>query len=246
MVIQRDFKGDYSGKYDKDLKCDTDTIELFNRHMCERDEAESVFYPDDEFHFKGSTRYIYTSSTDLNSNNVISFIKEASPSLVFVFGVGLLKTRILNSLKDLRIINLHFGLTPYYRGSNTLLWPLYLQNPGHIGITLHEIDHKIDHGPIYHQQVTRFLKSDTIHEIFCKTIIQVVKPTLELMDLLINGVEIEPVRPKKTGKLFNNSEFTPNHLRIIYQLIDEGLISRYLEHKPQFSQLKLYSVLNSK
>ena len=244
IVIQKDFKGDYAGKYSEKSGYDVDTIKLFENHMRKRDQTEQTFYPEDKFNFNENTKYIYTTSAELNSDRIIDFIKKIKPSLVFVFGVGLLRSRILNCLGEVKIINLHFGLNPYYRGSNTLLWPLYHQCPGYLGITLHQIDSKIDHGPIYHQQITDFSKTDTIHEIFCKTIRQALKPTLTLVDLLINNVYIEPIRPKHTGKLFFNSEFTPNHLRIVYQLIDEGLLTKYLNNKSLFRKAEIFSVLN--
>ena len=245
IIIQKDFKGDYKGKYDEDERYDIDTIQLFEKHMSDRNKIESIFYPEDEFSIHENTKHIHITSDELSSYKVVNFINKIKPSLVFVFGVGILKSRILNCLNKVKVINLHFGLTPYYRGSNTLLWPLYQQSPGYIGITLHDIDSKIDHGPIYHQQITNFTNTDTIHEIFCKTIIQAAKPTLKLIDLLINNVELDPIHINHTGKLFFNTEFTPNHLRIIYQLIDEGILTKYLDNKSLFRQPKLYSVLNN-
>ncbi len=149
--------------------------------------------------------------------------------------------RLLDALKSCVAVNLHFGLTPYYRSSDTLLWPLYLQNPGHIGITLHQIDRRADHGPIYHQQKTVFEKSDSMHDIFCKTIIQAVEPTLKLIDSLMNNIPLDPYVSPSDGKFFLNGEFTPNHLKIIYQLIDEGMLDKYLEGKWLSKELKLYS-----
>ena len=142
-----------------------------------------------------------------------------------------------------KIINLHFGLTPYYRGSDTLLFPLYLQHPEHIGATLHEIDTKIDHGAIYHQQRTIFDEKDTMHDIFCKTVIQMAEPTMKLLNLLMSGAELKPYAHKKGGKVFYHGEFTPNHLKVIYDLINAGMIKRYLEGKSRIFDIEIYSCL---
>ncbi len=122
-------------------------------------------------------------------------------------------------------------------------WPLYNQNPAFVGITLHQIDSKVDNGPIYHQQKTIFSHKDSIHEIFCKTILQAAEPATKIIDLLMNGNEIEPIYPNNEGRLFFGKEFNPNHLRIIYQLIEEGMLKNYLDNESLFIQPKLKSVL---
>ena len=162
IVIQKDFKGDHQGKYDNDPQYDRETIELFENHIQERDKTESKFYPEDKFYLNEKTKYLYTTSKELNSEKTIKFVNSLKPKIVFVFGVGLLNNKLLQCFEKTEVINLHFGITPKYRGSNTLLWPLYLNDPGHLGITLHQIDSKVDHGPIYHQQSTKFSKKDSI------------------------------------------------------------------------------------
>jgi len=243
LVVQQDFKGDYKGKYDGDDKLDREIINLINSHLEKRDEIEAQYYTEDKFHISKHNKVLYVTSHTLNSDKVVKFVEEVKPSLVFVFGVGFLKKNILEALKNCKIINLHFGLTPHYRGSDTLLWPLYLQNPGHIGITLHQIDEKVDHGMIYYQQKTIYSKEDSLHDIFCKTIVQAVEPTLKLIELLLKNKPLKAFSPKKGGKVFYKGEFTPNHLKVIYELIDNGMITKYLEGKYYTKELELYSCL---
>ncbi|MFC1869951.1 formyltransferase family protein [Chloroflexota bacterium] len=241
LIIQEITKGDYKGKYDDNDKLDKDVIDLINKHLEVRDEVESKYYEEDSFHLSNCKRVLYVNSETLNSDETVRLIEDVRPSVAFSFGIGMIKEKILNALKNCKTINLHFGLTPYYRGSDTLLWPLYLQNPSHIGITLHQIDQQADHGPIYHQQKTVFSKGDSIHDIFCKTIVQAVAPTLKLIDSLIRNVPLKPYTPPSTGKLFLSGEFTPNHLKIIYRLIDEGMLEKYLAGKSLSKELKAYS-----
>ena len=244
IIVQEDFKGDYIGKYSRDLSYDVNTIELFENHMQVRDLTEERYFPDDRFHFQQSTESIYVTAKELNSDKIVEFIYDHKPSVVFVFGVGVLKSKILECLNGLPVINLHFGLSPYFRGSDTLLWPLYLQNPGCIGITLHQIDSKIDHGPIYHQQYTDFDQSDSIHDLFCKTVLQGGEPTLTLIDLLINGIELEPIPTRQVGKMFYSGEFSPHHLKVVYDLIDAGMLVKYLDNREHYGQPAISSVLD--
>jgi methionyl-tRNA formyltransferase len=208
-----------------------------------RDLTEEHYFPDNRFHFQQNTESIHVTAKELNSDRIVEFICQDRPSVVFVFGVGVLQSKVLECLDGVPIINLHFGLSPYFRGSDTLLWPLYLQNPGCIGITLHQIDEKIDHGPIYHQQYTDFDESDTIHDVFCKTILQGKRPTLTLIDLLFNGVELEPIPTRQVGKMFYSGEFTPRHLKTVYDLVNDGMLKRYLANPECYGQPFISSVL---
>ena len=243
IVIQKDFKGDRKGKYDNDLRYDRETLELFESHIEKRDSTESIFYPEEEFDLQKCNNFLYTTSKELNSEKTIKFVKSVKPKMVFVFGVGLLSKELLNCFKGIEVINLHFGITPKYRGSNTLLWPLYFKDPGYIGITLHRIDSKIDHGSIYHQQCTVFDINDSIHEIFCKTIIQSSNPTLDLIGKILNKKIGTPVDPIETGRVYNNNEFNPTHLKTIYDHINNNLLSNYLERKSNYRKPDLISLL---
>ena len=241
LVVQENAKGDYVGKYDKSDKLDREVVELLNRHLRTRDEIESKYYKEDEFHLDNIKDVLYINSETLNSDKTVKFIEQNRPTVAFSFGIGMIREKVLDALKDCKVVNLHFGLTPYYRSSDTLLWPLYLQNPGHIGITLHQIDHRADHGAIYHQQKTVFEKEDSVHDIFCKTIVQAIKPVLKLIDSLMRNIPLKPYVSSSEGKFFLNGEFTPNHLKVIYQLVEEGMLERYLEGKCLSRKLKLYS-----
>ena len=241
LIVQKNVKGHYRGKFDNDKKFDKESVNLLNRHLEMRDKIEAQYYVENEFHINEDNKVLYVTSQTLNSTKVANFIKKVKPDIALSFGISLLKKKTLNILKDFTAINLHLGLSPYYRSSDTLLWPLYLQNPGHIGITLHKIDHTVDNGPIYYQQKTVFNKEDSIHDIFCKTIIQATDPTLKLVDSLMRNARLKTYKSSSKGKKFLNGEFTPDHLKIIYLLIEEGMLEKYLKGMGHSKDLRLYN-----
>jgi len=239
LIVQDIKKGDYIGKYDNNKLFDTNTIELLNSHLRVRDKVEKQFFLEDYFLLNESHQVINVES--LYSNKTLLFIENVQPKTVFSFGIGMLNEKILETFNNAYTVNFHLGLSPYYRSSDTLLWPLYLQNPGHIGFTLHQIDPKPDHGRIYYQQQTSFNHQDSVHSIFCKTIVQGVKPTIKLIENLMHHKNLESFQPNIDGKVFLKNEFTPNHLKIIYQLIEDGMLTNYLDGKWISSKLKLYN-----
>ncbi len=226
LIVQDIVKGDYVGKYDVSGDFERSAVDLLNGHLMKRDEVEGRYYPDDEFHLGECPSVLRVNTETLNSEETVRWVKREAPSVVFSFGIGMIKRPLLNTIADCRSVNLHLGLSPWFKSSDTLLWPLYMQRPCYTGTSLHEIDSKADNGPIYHQQRTVFDVEDTIHDVFCRTLIQSAGPVVRLMDLLLAGESLEPKVQNTSGKTFYRGEFTPNHLRIIYQLIEEGLLQR--------------------
>lgn len=66
--------------------------------------------------------------------------------LVLLYGTSILREQWLSSFET--IINLHLGLSPYYKGSATLFWPFYDNNLEFLGATVHLATSEIDGGPI--------------------------------------------------------------------------------------------------
>ena len=77
----------------------------------------------------------------------VALMTAARPDVVLVFGTGILREPLLSAF-DGRIINIHLGLSPYYRGAGTNFWPLVNREPEYVGATIHYLDAGIDTGPI--------------------------------------------------------------------------------------------------
>ena len=71
-----------------------------------------------------------------NSVQACEFVTNLAPDLVVLFGSSIIKDPLLGYMKG-RIINMHLGLSPYYRGSATNFWPLVDNLPECVGVTIH-------------------------------------------------------------------------------------------------------------
>jgi methionyl-tRNA formyltransferase len=98
---------------------------------------------------------------DINSDEVRDFILSKSPQLVVVSGAPLLKKRIIKAAEG-RIINLHPGLAPQYRGRYGSFWPIYNEEPELVGVTVHFVDEGIDTGAILLQEQVDYDPHDTM------------------------------------------------------------------------------------
>lgn len=66
-----------------------------------------------------------------------------------------------------KCFNFHGGILPQYRGSGTFNWAI-LNGEKETGITLHEIDNRIDHGPVIEIQKFPIEPTDSTADLFVK------------------------------------------------------------------------------
>jgi folate-dependent phosphoribosylglycinamide formyltransferase PurN len=98
---------------------------------------------------------------DINSEEVRDFLIKKSPQLVVVSGAPLIKKHILQAVEG-RIINMHPGLAPQYRGRYGSFWPIYNKEPELVGVTVHFVDEGVDTGAILLQQQVDYNPRDTM------------------------------------------------------------------------------------
>jgi methionyl-tRNA formyltransferase len=84
---------------------------------------------------------------DINSSDVQQRIEAISPDLIILSGAPLLRPNIFR-IPRLGTLNLHFGISPTYRGMHTILTPWQRGDFAHVGATLHRVTDGIDNGPV--------------------------------------------------------------------------------------------------
>lgn len=71
--------------------------------------------------------------------------------LYIVFGSSYIKNNLIKFLIKNKAINIHAGVSPFYRGTDCNFWALYDGNPHLVGSTVHLLSEGLDNGPIiYH------------------------------------------------------------------------------------------------
>jgi phosphoribosylglycinamide formyltransferase 1 len=100
----------------------------------------------------------------------VAAMRLLAPDVVLVFGNEILRDDVIASFRG-RLINLHLGLSPYYRGSGTNFWPLVNREPEYVGATIHYLDAGIDSGPIVAHVRPDMHPGDGPHDLGNRTIV---------------------------------------------------------------------------
>jgi folate-dependent phosphoribosylglycinamide formyltransferase PurN len=120
--------------------------------------AERMCFPDEAvlgnrwnaiFHdTRVPTRYI--GRGEANREATLAWLHALDLDLIVSHGPERLRPEFLEAAR-LGGINVHWGLSPTYRGMDTARWPLLQHKPEWIGVTIHKLDAELDTGPILYQ-----------------------------------------------------------------------------------------------
>ncbi|HNQ21839.1 MAG TPA: formyl transferase [Phycisphaerae bacterium] len=169
----------------------------------------------------------------LNTDATPAFLRAAGVDMVVVYGTNLIKQPLLGGWPG-RMLNLHLGLSPYYRGTATNFYPLLNDEPEYVGATIHLIDPGIDSGPIFRHARPEIVADDRPHTIGCKAILAGTGAMMDVLGALSAG-RITPVAQWEVpnAKLYLRKHYHPRQVVQLACMVDDGLIPRYVARAPR-------------
>lgn len=155
-------------------------------------------------------KFLYTDN--INSTEVVERLQHIKPDFILDHGTSIVKPKVLLLAK--LALNLHWGLSPYYRGVMCTNQALLNWDINNIGVTIHKLSEKIDGGDILCQKRVAIVKEDNIGSITSK--------------LTLNGTHIlmDALKKYKQGK----------ELKFHIQDFSSGFITRGVNWNVNLSQ----------
>lgn len=173
-------------------------------------------------------------SINFNSINSIKLNKISEyleSDLYIIFGTSYIKGDLVKFLINNKAINIHAGISPYYRGTDCNFWALYDHNPHLVGSTIHLLSEGLDNGPILYHSMPEIYSDH-----FEYTMSAVKSAFISLTKKIENKslFKLEPVYQDKTKekrftmkKDFNNKiikNYLENKVIIKKNMFDETLL----------------------
>ena len=177
-------------------------------------------------------KYVNVQCGDINSSGFASFLRELKPDIIAVFGSSVISPEII-SVPSRAMINIHSGLSPYYRGTWSYGWPIVNNEPEYIGATVHCIDPGIDTGDIIFQTRPPLEPGDNLNAIFLKVISQGVELAAEAMERIIAESVQMYSQPRNIGRLYLTKDFNAAAARLCLSRLEGGIIAGYLARKDE-------------
>jgi methionyl-tRNA formyltransferase len=189
-----------------------------------------------------------------NYNLVLSeFIKNQKIDIILMFSYDIILDSQILDIPGIRIINIHGGKIPSYRGANVLNWAI-INGEKEIGVTIHEARLPVDSGPIIGEWSLLVDQADTaltVREKICNSVIE--KAPQVLSDYLFSRIIMQP--PKKLNTIAYKKRVPDDGLfdwtfsdNAIHNLI-RGLVSpwpgaRYIDRNGRLVIINEYMSIN--
>jgi folate-dependent phosphoribosylglycinamide formyltransferase PurN len=209
-----------------------DEVRIVGEHFAERTRQEQRFFGHRASFLEDGrvVRFRHVSAGELNSAATLRFVKSAGTDTVAVFGTNLIRPPLLEAWPG-RMINLHLGLSPYYRGTATNFYPLLNEEPEYVGATIHLIDEGIDSGPILGHARPDIQADDLPHTIGCKAILAGIQAMVGVLRQIERGTaKPTPQWPVPNARLYLRKHYHPRQVVELDRKIEGGLIRRFVEN----------------
>ncbi|NBO79996.1 MAG: hypothetical protein EBV42_01905 [Actinobacteria bacterium] len=201
---------------------------LFRHHFDLRNRTEAQAYGELTYQdLLGKCPGRVIEATALNSVQVAREVKDIEADLGIVFGTDLIKEPVLGVLPELTL-NLHLGLSPWYRGSATLFWPFYFLEPQWAGVTVHRLVEAVDGGEVAFQSTPVLQSGMGIHDVGVGAVKSAIPNILQLIEAVDAGKRINLARQRSSGRIFRTKDFRPCHLRLNYDMFGDRMTDAYL------------------
>lgn len=132
----------------------------------------------------GSDRCVQVPSH--NGAECEAILSEEKPDVIVVYGTTIIRSNIFDKA-GIITLNMHTGLSPYYRGDSTLFWPVYYNDPEHLGVTVHELVASVDGGAIAATSPVIYEAGDTEADLFAKGVKAGTALYLDAVESALNG-----------------------------------------------------------
>ena len=200
---------------------------VIRAHFSARDESESAYFSGDAaLRLDRGAVSRTVAGNGCSDPAEVAEIVALQPEVVLVFGTGILREPLLSAFAG-NILNIHLGLSPYYRGAGTNFWQLVNREPEYVGGTIHYIDAGIDTGPIIAHARPEIVATDGPHDLGNKTIVAAARLLADAAEAHVDG-RVVPSPQHGAGRLYQRKDFSADAVRRLYQNFETGMIQEYL------------------
>lgn len=204
--------------------------DLRSSHLMARERSEEDFFSLFVENTSDHSNPVFLPKGMINNSNFAEDIIASKPDLLVAYGCSIIKDPLLSTFKG-RLINVHLGLSPYYRGAGTNYWPLVNAEPEFVGATFMHMDAGIDTGKIIHQIRARISLGDTPAQIGNRLITDMSRVYRRILACFDDLQDMPQLEKSDSDKYYKKSDYSEDSVRKLYDNFRGGMIQQYLTEK---------------
>lgn len=196
-------------------------------HLTMRGQSEQDFFSAFTTFTADQSNAVYIPNGEINDFCHVKEIDSLGLDVLIAYGCSIIKEPLLQKFNR-KLLNVHLGLSPYYRGSSTNYWPLVRGAPEYVGATFMYMDSGIDTGEIIHQIRARIFPGDSPHQIGNRLICDVAMVYAEIVKNYENLSVMSPNPNSNEVEYCRRDDFSEKSVKILYDNFSAGMIDNYL------------------
>lgn len=213
------------------LLCDeTGGADIRRSHLQARESCEVDFFGAANALLPDHSAPFHLEKGRINEPQYAEEISGLSPDILVAYGCSLIREPLLTRFKG-RFLNVHLGLSPYYRGAGTNFWPLVAGRPEYVGATFMYIDAGIDTGEVIHQIRARVYPGDSPHQIGNRLIRDVAFVYSEIIRNFSQLAPMPQLHVAGQASVHKTMDFSEDSAQQLYAQFEAGLVERYLRER---------------
>lgn len=199
-------------------------------HLERRLQSEKDFFSAMHKFCPDRTKPIFVKKGDINRSVHVEKIISLNPDLIVAYGCSIVKEPLLEAFNG-RILNVHLGLSPYYRGSGTNYWPLVHNRPEYVGATFMYMDAGIDTGEVIHQIRARIFTGDSPHQICNRLIFDMALVYGDIIRKYESLTKMKQLPAPSDAHYYRRNDFTEESVVTLRSNFLSGMIEKYIGEK---------------
>jgi folate-dependent phosphoribosylglycinamide formyltransferase PurN len=187
-----------------------------------------------------NVRTLAVKSGDLNLLDRAQMQEALESDVYVVFGASYIKGWLIDFLVQNNAINIHMGISPYYRGSSCNFWALYDNNPSYVGATIHMLSKGLDSGDMLFHCLPKYIEGDTPFDFTMRSVLAAHYGLCEsISDCSIFSAERVSQNKSKELRSTKNADFTDVEANE-FLLREYSINSQSLTNYPQLLKPRFY------
>ncbi len=163
-----------------------------------------------------------------NSAESLSLLRSLEPDVIAVYGTAMIRPPVIALARN-AILNMHTGLSPFYRGSDTIFWALHDERLDRIGVTVHLLDPGIDSGAIISATRLSIDPSDNEDSLFAKAVAVGAERYVEAIRMAASGNLRALPQSLEVGREYRFVDRTVAAERRVDRLVAGGICRRFAD-----------------
>jgi len=149
-------------------------------------------------------------TTNYSNPETISWLRSLEPDVLVVHTPYWVSKKVRDIPQKGIVLGGHPGITPYFRGSHSSFWAIYLDQPEMVGCTVFMLDSGVDTGDIVAQEIINIDDYDSFISLGWKGMKRIAKIQSDVLINLDAGTEIPatPVNEVPAGSEFGQPGIT--------------------------------------